>query len=39
MAFGGTQRKRIHEMLWMGIKRIPHKRNNNEDGKKVEPQL
>ena len=30
---------RIHEMLWMGIKRIPHNQHNNEDGMKLEPQI
>ena len=30
---------RIHEMLRMGIKRIPHNRNNNEDGIKLEPRI
>ena len=28
-------KKKIHEKLRMGIKRIPHNRNNNEDGMKV----
>ena len=32
-------KKRIHEMLRTGIKRIPHNRNNNEDGMKLEPRI
>ena len=32
-------KKRIHEMLRMGMKRIPHNRNNNEDGMKLEPRI
>ena len=32
-------KNRIHEMLRTRIKRIPHNRNNNEDGKKLEPRI
>ena len=31
--------ERIHEMLRMGKKRIPHNLNNKEDGKKLEPRI
>ena len=38
MAFGGSQRKEFKNAS-DGYKRIPHNRNNYEDGMKLEPRI